>query len=1441
MSVPSLHAAAISRRDGTAADGIHLLFEAPATAGHSINGFDIERRLASDERRRPCVSLTPDQLQTLADQLAVLYEHGRIELRRGACPAAPPKEPTHGTRICVRFDRVQGPQVGPNPVEAKGAGFHVFDEPTHPAARTRLVTGGGVTALEGGVALRIELPADAKAIELTLVVPKGATVLAEGDGQRFEKKVPADDGPQVVVLGADGLRIVHVVAEGGLALVEACWRTIGPDAPREPVASELVGIAAGMRAAASSGGCLVYDFSFLQHHDQVLIGMNVPMVLAIALRQGKAVATAGGGTTAEFVNRQVDRVVVYTPAAASAIRVCVDVPDPKEEQRGWASAKTIAKNVNFPVRAINSSLATAADERQLADSRLLPGESFDAAAFDDVTRMLNAAASVDPDVVPVWSTTLTRERLEDPFVELRSWAYATLPKLDAQWRRMLGLGWLDEGTGLVPGQKYDYRVIGRFRRRDVAEQLLGFQAVPLGTTLPRTFALGDVLLSLPSTGTVVMQPDARATDLEVTGRKGIFLEDPGFFGHSLRIELPAPVVRIALDIDPGHSLTYKADSSALLGGTATATFSGAVPSKAHAVLDFAAPVDAITFDGKGLLYGLRPVAEPGADPDDVLVLTRVIAGVVYQGTPDPAPPDVVGADNLQVPPSVAPPSGHPPPSPLGFRVRWLPPGGSVPWPPDLAAAPPFDVLGFGIERRRVDSGGGWQEIAAKTPFLGSRGTQPTPITLYAGQDLLSVFPEWRPPQPPVSPFMECEDALERTGADPPPGSTHQYRVHCIDAIGRRSPPALSPVVRLEKHTPPPQPAGRQDTPAGIAAPAGVTGRILQASDPALSAADRAHLGAASTAVLIEWGWTAEQRQRDPHATEFRVYWDATPPDLIEGELTGAATLAGTEWSMSATLQRAVAVDAMAGRYIRAGDRPFRVVGHTGGTAISIVLARSAIDATLVPGPGRFVFQPLLDGSELRPAGWEHRSAVVPIGPADSYRHVFTETVSLDVAHPSVRVWTGVSAADDQPYVADELPATTPLGGRPGNESSIAPGPAAARWIGRPVFTVPLPLPDVPEQRTREPVGEDVRVRLDLPTLLAGIAIPAGHRLRVERLPLADVVGALGATATDEIRMSPPAGAPVPYTLGNAADQAALLAQIRSGVASTVERRFLMDALLRRLADFETAWVRAVEAPVPVATLEIELPGQAERYAVRVRLVDALGNVSAGGAVLAHVLRVPSLRASAPPVLAVRSDLSDALEVTARVRDVADVSSVLFFLTAIVGATVPAAELLRTPNRPDLYPTGGIRLRLADGTLLAPTVADVSTGTVEAPDRRITTSLVAGFEQQVAVWAATLTQDGVPSRLAGPSVATTGPQPLVVPALTVAALAGEDQAAWSAPGVAAEIALQRSVAAGAWVQVSPWLPGSIASYVLPGSGTRAYRLVLRASRGRTAEGPAVTPS
>jgi hypothetical protein len=215
---------------------------------------------------------------------------------------------------------------------------------------------------------------------------------------------------------------------------------------------------------------------------------------------------------------------------------------------------------------------------------------------------------------------------------------------------------------------------------------------------------------------------------------------------------------------------------------------------------------------------------------------------------------------------------------------------------------------------------------------------------------------------------------------------------------------------------------------------------------------------------------------------------------------------------------------------------------------------------------------------------------------------------------------------------------------------------------------------------------------------------------------------------------------------------------------------------------------------------------------------------------------------------VQTSTTDTLDVTVRATEAYDLSWLLLWsvaenVTSAAGArTREKPTLLRLPDRRDLYPVGGIRLRLADGTLLAPTAVDVRTsGTLDGLQRVVTTSLTSGYDRRVSLWVATLTRDGIPSRVVGPAAALTGPRPLVVPALGVVTTADGDVATWPVPVVAAEIALERSLDNGdTWVRVSPWMPPTATTFSLPPAGTRVYRLVLRGG-GQTVPGPAVTPA
>jgi hypothetical protein len=294
----------------------------------------------------------------------------------------------------------------------------------------------------------------------------------------------------------------------------------------------------------------------------------------------------------------------------------------------------------------------------------------------------------------------------------------------------------------------------------------------------------------------------------------------------------------------------------------------------------------------------------------------------------------------------------------------------------------------------------------------------------------------------------------------------------------------------------------------------------------------------------------------------------------------------------------------------------------------------------------------------------------------------------------------------------------------------------------------------------------------------------------------------------------------------------------------------MDFVLRFGGQVEPLWREALPAPVAFGALTDTLPPKAGRFVHRIRIADAAGHLSAGAAIAPRVVRVPSLRSPSPPSLTTSFVDRGRLRVQARVRDGFDLAWVLLFVSD-EDATAPAngnlqdaAQLLRVPNARDRYPDDGLRLRLADAALLAPSVVlDAAAGTVEPPDRILEATLEATPDRRIALWAVAMTRDGITSRYAGPYVVTTGPPPLVVPALAVKRAGDTDVARWPAPDPPALVAVERSRDGGrSFEQVSPWLAAGVGEYALPVvGGTLRYRLALRGDRGRSATGDAKRPS
>lgn len=1394
---------------------------------------------------------------------------------------------------CFEFSQ-QKPGSYANPLKLDGYSATTFDHRGKQNKTNSIRDWEGKNALDIGHKIQIELPKAVREVDISMIHFSSPPALEaiDANGNSVEKKqleIPpksvqtvtfrSEKAFQTIVLHApqnEALLLSVCTSKQRLKLPGNLASLIGAHSPLthleaippSPAAanteSQLYAVPMAYQAPKT---CVAYTIEFNKPHTTVQITAGLMSLMAIAFREGKAVQvetrSGAGPHNLAFENKVVDKVVIYANSRLRSLTVCVNVPlKEKEEAKDWAQVPYLVKGLQMPLQSVNPALGNGADEDNLAFNRITPSESLSLDAFHQASLVLNPAGNKAKFSSPVEYFTLSREEIKEPFIDLQTWPYGLGTLLSNTWRRIMGFGYLDKGDGLVPGELYDYRVSGYFRRRDIEEEFLGFRIVPKSTLLPPGFRLGPVFFNTFKRTEVEFLPKENPGSLVQGGiRKGIWLEPEIPGGKSLKLKFDEPISSLVLEIAPETVENFKYDTSTSIFFPVLPQniFADAVPADHRVLLIFADPIDQITFFGKAFLYGIRinPVGDT-VDADQLVQQSFIVSRIRYESTARPAAPPFLSTQNLQQPASVGNPEAavKNPKEDMGFRLKWLPPASGpnpiIPWPEDLGAFPPFDVLAFHLERRPVTGGGAFKPIDEEdTLYMGSRsGEYEIPPIAY-GADVIDLFQKASLPQPPISPWMEAHDVL-RSSAEKEgiPGNLYQYRIFSIDVLGRKSAVAtLGSIVRLEKRLAPPQPvAPSTPVPDGVRVPSGLRAYALQASDPNISAASAALLGASSNAVVLEWGWNDEQREMDPFATEFRVYWQSIAPDRVEGQLVGAANLVGGFYQMAAQLNQSVPANTFKGRYITAGGYPFKVAGHTAGQNINFRLEPTELRPGLAPGNASFRLSPVLDGTEQRPSRWEKRVATVPITASKNYRYIFRDQMTLDADHPFAHHWMGVSACDDQYYIPDELPGAALNGNRPGNESSIGTAQVRARYIGKPVFTVPDPLANVPEVLTKEPVSGEISLRVNLPALFAGsVTIPAGHKVIVEQLPISAIIVFLGASAGGQFQASFP-GQPVSsYTLGNPGDQANFLAQIRSGEPASIEGKFLMDFFIRYRDRFSEMWVRSLPDPVPFAAQNFTFPSEPERYIFRIRLVDKAGHISDNAAILPAFVRVISLRTPKAPEFEVQDSETDIITVETKHQEQFDLAHVVLFADtadiadALDRATLEKAQLLRLPNRLDLYPNDGLRLRLKGGSILAPIAsADTSTGILADGTRTISFALDLDYDQRVAVWALLLSRDGIPSRVNGPLVVTTGPEPLVAPTLSSVRSGNKDVLSWTALVVPAQIVIEQSLDAGAnWQRISPWIQTGQTSFEHKSANVaRSYRLVLKDQRNQSLTGPAL---
>ena len=1209
--------------------------------------------------------------------------------------------------------------------------------------------------------------------------------LARG-GYEIRRRAHRESKTKTVCAQFDTQRLAQLAALGllpdelGVMLLHN-WRpgTPGPGSATAAMPGTAV------TAAAANLPWSVFTQELATPTTQVSVNCSAASAFAIAVGGGKSVAFADISPTAGVTlnGPSIDTVVVYA-RQPTALTVCAAQPaDPAADQASWATAEVIASSLTLPLHETDPSLTDAAQELARGRSRLLGTETLTADEAEHLAAALRPGVT-HPQGRPCDRVLLDRTDTDSPFQETDFATRIGLITLDPRLRRVLGFGFADKTA--VAGVTYDYQVSGPFDPADIADTVYDVHQIPSGTALPSTFRIGDIALRFGAPTEVVLDPAPDPALLSAVSRRGIAINTgnpiDGFVPWwptdlSCVIDLPAATQQVTFEVPPAHHLSC----AGVMGANPVTAAPVPIPAGPSATVTFPTPVDQLRIFGSGTLYALRL---PGLAGDGHL--SCVCGPVQLTAQPPPAPPPTVTVTNLQSPPTIltgditeqTPVADRPQP---GFRVTWAPAtlGGGGSWPGDLAADPPTDSLGYLIEHRRVypnNSTDPWEPIQAGDNLtFGSWPASSGPPSLGYGVNLDAVFPLHRQRQAGADVTMSVTDLLtpEATTDDPPRaaaplGSSHQYRILAMDVVGRVSGTwTESAVVRLEKHIPPPLPAGPQPEPALVgtpprpSGPMGVQARTILATDPTLSPADAALLAGHQCAVVLSWGWRPAERELDPSTTEFRIYLQPDIPTTVPGTVTSASQ-ATNQWILGFTTDRTLIADECAGMWLTSGGQAFRIVTHTGGSTPTITVAASLVHPTSAPQTGPVTFGRPLAAAHQRPASWQSRVAVVPLTTADTYSHVLFDVLSVSAAAPADEAWVGVSAADAEPYVDDEIPAAQPNGGRPGNESSIAAVTGSARYRGRPEFSIPPPLGDVPELVTDEPTGRQLAVTLDASALLGGAAVSAAATVALDRCPLDAVLKITGLNGTDVV-LQRADGTHQTVVFPNPSDEAT----VRAGLASDHPERLDTRYVLFLLGHFDSPQelFSPTGALQTASALSDQLPPKPGRYFYRVRLSDGSGAVSTGGAILPIVVRVPSIAPMPAPTRRTVSVADDTLSVGLGLQPDPELAWVLLFYRVGDWATAPPdpadAQLLRMPNRHDLYPGGGLRLRLVDGTLLAPTAAEVAGAGTDSDgllDLPITVTLTGGTPGQprwVRYWCYGLSRDGIPSQPLGPFTVAVG--------------------------------------------------------------------------------------
>src|SRR5659263_773196 len=171
---------------------------------------------------------------------------------------------------------------------------------------------------------------------------------------------------------------------GTLTMQEGSWPTsIVPQAQFSKVPSTI--------AIAVPPSCEIFTLELDELQTMVKIQVNARASFAIALREGKSVATGGtvfGSASYDLHAIAIDTVIVYT-LVPSLLNFCIPLKR-KDEEKEWEGEPFIIKNLSLPLQELMPSLHSPDEEFAEGKNRLLLGEVLDEEEFKRLANTIRA-------------------------------------------------------------------------------------------------------------------------------------------------------------------------------------------------------------------------------------------------------------------------------------------------------------------------------------------------------------------------------------------------------------------------------------------------------------------------------------------------------------------------------------------------------------------------------------------------------------------------------------------------------------------------------------------------------------------------------------------------------------------------------------------------------------------------------------------------------------------------------------------------------------------------------------------------------------------------------------------------------------------------------------------------------------------------------------------